>query len=188
MSLVYEVNLSVRRDIEADYRAWLDAHVREILALPGFTGATVAYADPGREPVCVEDIDAVTQSYVRWPESVRQLMKAPIAARYLPDRHVFTSPSLGLELAGTPLVPVPAHALPVEYMEGPFHFVGTMHGQPVQGFGISEKTMPIGAKSYRARKRRSERRTSGASDRSSRLRPSFLSAMRPTYMLVQDCR
>ncbi|MFT3808139.1 DUF4286 family protein [Arenimonas sp.] len=41
MSLVYEVNLSVRRDIEADYRAWLDAHVREILALPGFTGATV---------------------------------------------------------------------------------------------------------------------------------------------------
>lgn len=41
MSLVYEVNLSVRRDIEAEYRAWLDAHVREILALPGFIGATV---------------------------------------------------------------------------------------------------------------------------------------------------
>lgn len=41
MSLVYEVNLVVRRDIEAAYRAWLDAHVREILALPGFVGATV---------------------------------------------------------------------------------------------------------------------------------------------------
>ena len=52
-------------------------------------------------------------------------------------------PSLGLELAGTPLVPVPAHALPVEYMEGPFHFVGTMHGQPVQGFGISERSLAL---------------------------------------------
>lgn len=41
MSLVYEVNLNVLRGIETEYRAWLDAHVREILALPGFTGATV---------------------------------------------------------------------------------------------------------------------------------------------------
>ena len=39
--IVYEVNLFVRRAIEAEYRAWLDAHVREILALPGFTGAEV---------------------------------------------------------------------------------------------------------------------------------------------------
>lgn len=41
MSLVYEVNLSVQRRIERDYRDWLDAHVREILELPGFLGAEV---------------------------------------------------------------------------------------------------------------------------------------------------
>ena len=39
--IVYEVNLFVQRAIEAEYRVWLDAHVREILALPGFTAAEV---------------------------------------------------------------------------------------------------------------------------------------------------
>jgi quinol monooxygenase YgiN len=39
--IVYEVNLFVQRAIEADFRAWLDPHVREILALPGFVGAEV---------------------------------------------------------------------------------------------------------------------------------------------------
>ncbi|MEO8161388.1 MAG: DUF4286 family protein [Arenimonas sp.] len=39
--IVYEVNLFVDRAIEAAYRAWLEAHVREIIALPGFEGAQV---------------------------------------------------------------------------------------------------------------------------------------------------
>jgi quinol monooxygenase YgiN len=39
--IVYEVNLFVRREIEAAFRAWLGPHVREILALPGFIGARV---------------------------------------------------------------------------------------------------------------------------------------------------
>ena len=39
--IVDEVNLFVRRALEAEYRAWLDAHVREIVALPGFLGAEV---------------------------------------------------------------------------------------------------------------------------------------------------
>jgi hypothetical protein len=37
--IVYEVNLEIDAGIAAEYRAWLDAHVAEILALPGFTGA-----------------------------------------------------------------------------------------------------------------------------------------------------
>ena len=39
--IVYEVNLFVRAEIADAYRAWLDAHVREIVALPGFLGADV---------------------------------------------------------------------------------------------------------------------------------------------------
>lgn len=39
--IVYEVNLFVARAIEREFRDWLDAHVREIVALPGFTGAQV---------------------------------------------------------------------------------------------------------------------------------------------------
>lgn len=41
MALVYEVNLEVDRAIEADYRVWLAAHVREMLALPGFAAAEI---------------------------------------------------------------------------------------------------------------------------------------------------
>jgi len=40
-AVIYEVNLFVRRAIEREYRDWLDAHVREILALPGFVSAEV---------------------------------------------------------------------------------------------------------------------------------------------------
>gem|GEM_PF-480852 len=41
MSRVYEVNLWVDRAIAETWLAWLDAHVREITALPGVLGATV---------------------------------------------------------------------------------------------------------------------------------------------------
>jgi len=40
--LVYEVDLEVDAAIAADYRAWLSGHMAEILALPGFLGATIS--------------------------------------------------------------------------------------------------------------------------------------------------
>ena len=39
--IVYEVNITAQRRIESAYRAWLEEHVREILALPGFADAEV---------------------------------------------------------------------------------------------------------------------------------------------------
>lgn len=39
--LIYEVNLDVDAAIAGEYRAWLDAHVRAMLALPGFMSARV---------------------------------------------------------------------------------------------------------------------------------------------------
>ena len=39
--IVYEVNLFVQRAIAIEFCLWLDAHVREIVALPGFLGAEV---------------------------------------------------------------------------------------------------------------------------------------------------
>ena len=39
--IVYEVNLEVREDIAAEYRAWLAEHVEHMLALPGFVEAEV---------------------------------------------------------------------------------------------------------------------------------------------------
>jgi hypothetical protein len=39
MSIIYEVNVFVQRDIETDYRTWLLKHMAEIVALPGFIDA-----------------------------------------------------------------------------------------------------------------------------------------------------
>ena len=59
MSVVYEVNIVVDADAADEYRAWLAGHVAEILALPGFTGATTwAVTDPppaeGTVGLCVQ--------------------------------------------------------------------------------------------------------------------------------------
>lgn len=49
--IMYEVNLFVARAIEAEFRAWLGPHVREILSLPGFLGAEVfERLEPAGEP------------------------------------------------------------------------------------------------------------------------------------------
>jgi hypothetical protein len=112
-------------------------------ALRPFTGVTVTYSALDAQADCIEDIEVQTTSYVRWPESVRQLMRPSVAARYMPDRHTLSSKTLGLELTADPLVPAPAHALPVEYMEGPARFHGTMGGEPVSGFGIWERSLAL---------------------------------------------
>ncbi len=43
--MLYEVTLRVDAAIAADYRAWLDHHVRQMLALPGFLDARVSRVD-----------------------------------------------------------------------------------------------------------------------------------------------
>jgi predicted secreted hydrolase len=134
---------TIHLDNGADVVVWRQFDRRKRNAPRPFTGATVAYGVAGSDPECVEDIEVRTTSYVRWPETVRQLMRPPVAARYMPDRHTLTSEALGLELTGVPLVAAPAHALPVEYMEGPFLFEGTMRGEPVRGFGISERSLAL---------------------------------------------
>ena len=37
--IVYEVNLTVKRDAADEVAAWLPGHIREMLALPGFESA-----------------------------------------------------------------------------------------------------------------------------------------------------
>ena len=56
--VVYEVNLDLDVSIADEYRTWLEAHIREILGLPGFIGARLAQVDDpaapsGRVALCV---------------------------------------------------------------------------------------------------------------------------------------
>src|SRR6185312_14567146 len=42
-----------------------------------------------------------------------------------------------------PLVPAPAHGLPIDYMEGPYRYRGTLRGDPVSGFAFYERTLAM---------------------------------------------
>jgi hypothetical protein len=44
---------------------------------------------------------------------------------------------------GEPLVAAPAHALPIEYMEGPYRYQGTLGGKPVSGFAFYERSLAL---------------------------------------------
>ena len=57
--IVYEVDLAIDAAIADAYRTWLTAHVGELLALPGFTGARVFEVlepapAPGEARLCVQ--------------------------------------------------------------------------------------------------------------------------------------
>lgn len=110
-------------------------------ALQPFSGATTCA--PDSDPEYADDIEVEVESYVRWPDSVRTLVPPPAKARYMPDRHRLTSRKLDLDLTGEPLVAAPAHALPIEYMEGPYHYRGSFRGQPVSGFAFYERSLAL---------------------------------------------
>lgn len=58
MSVVYEVNLRIDPALEDAYRPWLQNHVNEMLALPGFVSARSfeVVAEPGADALemCVQ--------------------------------------------------------------------------------------------------------------------------------------
>jgi hypothetical protein len=110
-------------------------------ALQPFSGATTS--SPDGDPEYADDVEVTVTSYVRWPESIRTLVPPPAAARFMPDRHRLTSRELSLDLTGVPLVPAPAHGLPLEYMEGPYRYHGTLRGVPVNGFAFYERSLAL---------------------------------------------
>ncbi|MGO8770213.1 MAG: lipocalin-like domain-containing protein [Mycobacterium sp.] len=116
-------------------------------ALQPFTGVTASYPDPAsgpsQPPQCAEDVEVTISSYVRWPDSVRPLVRPPASARYMPDRHRITCATMQLDITGEPLVAAPAHGLPIEYMEGPYRYHGTLGGEPVTGFAFNERSLAL---------------------------------------------
>lgn len=130
---------TISLDNGVDLGVWRQFDRRIGNALAPFTGITATYAD-GTPPECVEDLEVTTTGYVRWPDEIRSLMRPPSKPRYLPHRHVVRSAKLDLELVGEPLVHAPAHALPIEYLEGPYRYHGTMRGKPVTGVALYEAT------------------------------------------------
>ncbi|OBJ58656.1 lipocalin-like domain-containing protein [Mycobacterium sp. 1423905.2] len=134
---------TINFDNGVDMSIWRQFHRAEGNALQPFTGATTSHPDGGAAPQCAEDVEVTISSYVRWPDTVRTLIRPPSAARYLPDRHRITCATLGLDIVGEPLVAAPAHGLPIEYMEGPYRYRGTLGGQPVTAFAFNERSLAL---------------------------------------------
>jgi predicted secreted hydrolase len=134
---------TINLDNGVDLSIWRQFDRLEGNALQPFSGVTVSYPDPATAPDCAEDVEVMVSSYVRWPNSIRPLLPPPSSARYMPDRHRLTCATIQLELTGQPLVAAPAHGLPIEYMEGPYRYQGTLRGEPVSGFGFYERSLAL---------------------------------------------
>jgi antibiotic biosynthesis monooxygenase (ABM) superfamily enzyme len=92
--IVYEVRAAVDLEVADAYRAWLDPHVHEILAIPGFTGAELLTEDEesGRRVYCVRyhlDDRAALEAYLRdHAPRLRAEGLARFAGRFTASRRV----------------------------------------------------------------------------------------------------
>jgi len=134
---------TINLDNGVDLSIWRQFDRMEANALQPFSGVTVSYPDPAMAPECAEDVEVTVSSYVRWPDSIRPLLPPLAEARFMPDRHRLRSATLQLDLTGESLVPAPAHGLPIEYMEGPYRYRGTLRGEPVSGFAFYERSLAL---------------------------------------------
>jgi predicted secreted hydrolase len=134
---------TINLDNGVDMSIWRQFDRLDGNALQPFTGVTVSYPDASTPPECAEDVEVTVSSYVRWPDSIRPLVRPLASVRYLPDRHRLRCASMQLDLTGEPLVAAPAHGLPIEYMEGPYRYHGTLRGEPVSGFAFYERSLAL---------------------------------------------
>ena len=132
---------TINLDNGVDLSIWRQFDRTNHNALQPFSGATTS--SPDGDPEYADDIEVTIDSYVRWPDEVKTLVPPPSTVRYMPDRHRLTSQALDLDLTGEPLVATPAHALPLEYMEGPYLYRGTFRGKPVSGFAFYERSLAL---------------------------------------------
>jgi predicted secreted hydrolase len=134
---------TIHFDNGVDMSIWRQFDRMDGNALQPFTGVTVSHPDLGDPPECAEDIKVTISSYVKWPNSIRPLVRPLAPARYMADRHRITSDTLQLDLVGEPLVAAPAHGLPIEYMEGPYRYRGTYRGEQVTAFAFNERSLAM---------------------------------------------
>ena len=85
--IVYEVNLDVDVTVFAEYRQWLDEHVREMLKLPGFVSAEIfERLDPpaaeGQRSLCCIYRLASTEDLDRYLRDDAPRMRAEGMARF----------------------------------------------------------------------------------------------------------
>ena len=133
---------SIHLEDDSTLSLWRQYYRPNHNAVEDFTGATRFF--PGTESTeFAPDITVTPTSFVKWPSNVPNGFAPPAPNRYLMSAHVIDVPSWDLHLVGSPITIAPAHGLPVEYMSGPVNYAGTIAGEPINGFGMSERTTAL---------------------------------------------
>ena len=133
---------SIHLDDNSTLSLWRQYYRPNHNAVEDFTGATRYFPDT-ESTEFAPDLTVTPTSFVKWPSNVVNGFAPPAPNRYLMSAHVIDVPSWDLHLVGTPITIAPAHGLPVEYMSGPVNYTGTIAGQPINGFGMSEHTAAL---------------------------------------------
>lgn len=128
----------IHLDNGMEMSVWLNIDRQRGNRLIPFCGATAATPD-GRV-VATTEFTVERHSWVRDPDLVRPRSRMTRGAQYLADRYRLLIPAWELDVLSEPLVPAPAHALPIEYWSGPTRVHGTVGGRPVRGLGFNERT------------------------------------------------
>lgn len=121
-----------------DMSVWQQFDARRGDRLVPTSGVTAQ--GPNGEVRFTSDFHVERLSFVRDPREIVPDRPLTRRAAYLTDRFHLTVRDWGLAVTAEPLVRAPAHAMPIEYWNGPVRVVGQMGGRPVSGFGFHERS------------------------------------------------
>ncbi len=121
-----------------DLSAWQQFDAQRGDRLIPFSGVTAQ--GPAGEVRATTDFRIERLSFVRDPGAIRAMAPLARGPAWLTDRFHLSVRDWELSVTAEPLVPTPAHGMPIEYWNGPVRLVGTMAGRPVSGVGFHERS------------------------------------------------
>ncbi len=121
-----------------DMSVWQQFDSRRGDRLIPFSG--VSAQGPDGEVRSTSDFHVERLSFVRDPGHIVPTKPLARGGAFLTDRFHLTVRDWALSVTAEPLVPAPAHLMPIEYWNGPVRLIGQMAGRPVSGFGFHERS------------------------------------------------
>ncbi|HYD49679.1 MAG TPA: hypothetical protein VEB21_15090 [Terriglobales bacterium] len=88
-------------------------------------------------------VELTIPEYARDPGIIAPRRRVSNGPCYYPHRYQLAVPEWQMKVTSEPLVPAPAHDLPLEYWNGPVVIRGELFEQTVMGLGFDERTRPL---------------------------------------------
>ena len=111
-------------------------------AVVPWTGVSAQGPGPEHLVRAATDVTLTVPEFIRSPGVVRAMSMLTEGPRWFPHRYRVQVPAWEMDVRSEPLVPAPAHGLPIEYWTGPVRLRGTLGGRTVAGYGFDERSRP----------------------------------------------